>query len=237
MGFVEVADRRRPRVQRPGIQCCPPVIDRRVRDVCEHHVGVEVGVTGPGGPVPERGTDEPVAVEHRRAAGAAPDATRDLFEDLHRRSHRGVGRVADLVRHLPITEGVEELSHYRAVLEVSPKNALAMNNLAWLLVKQAKPGGLAMAQQANQTAPDKAQLLDTLAMAQAADGQLAQAVQTQKKAVERAPQDPNMRLQLARLYLKADNKAFARAELEEVSSLGDKFPDQAQVRDLLKQAR
>ncbi len=127
--------------------------------------------------------------------------------------------------------------HYRAVLEASPKNALAMNNLAWLLVKQAKPGGLAMALQANELAPDRAQLLDTLAMAQAAEGQLEQAVETQKKAVARAPKDPHMRLQLARLYLKADNKAFARAELEEVSSLGDKFPDQAQVRDLLKQAR
>ena len=98
--LVEVADRRRPRVQRPRVERRPPVVDRRVRHVRDHDMGVEVRVTGPRGAVAERGTDEPVTVEHRRAAGTATDPARHLLEDLHRLPDRSVGGVADLVRHL-----------------------------------------------------------------------------------------------------------------------------------------
>jgi len=127
--------------------------------------------------------------------------------------------------------------HYRAVLQASPQHAVAMNNVAWLLVQQGKPGALDMANKANALAPDRAVILDTLASAQAAEGQLPAAVETQKRAVALAPKDANLRLALARFLLKSDKKALALAELEELSGLGDKFASQADVRDLMKQAR
>ncbi len=128
-------------------------------------------------------------------------------------------------------------SHYRAVLQVVPDNAMAMNNIAWILASQGKPGGVALATKANELSPGQAAVLDTLALAQAAEGQMKEAVETQKRAIALAPNDPALKLSLARVYLKSGEKAFARAELEDLAKLGDKFADQAQVKDLLQQVR
>jgi putative PEP-CTERM system TPR-repeat lipoprotein len=123
---------------------------------------------------------------------------------------------------------------YRSVLELQPGNALAMNNVAWLLVKQGKPGALAMAEKANSLLPDRAPLLDTLASALAAEKQLKKAIETQKRAISRNPQDASLKLNLAKLFLQDNQKPEARAELEDLARLGDRFPAQAEVAALLK---
>jgi len=125
-------------------------------------------------------------------------------------------------------------SHYKTVLELQPKNALAMNNLAWLMVRQGKPGAVAMAEQANTLLPDRAPLLDTLAMALAAEKQFPRAIETQKKAIQRNPKDPGLQLGLARLYIQSGDKAQARTELQSLAKLGDKFRGQGEVAELLK---
>jgi predicted Zn-dependent protease len=109
-----------------------------------------------------------------------------------------------------------------------------MNNIAWLLVKQNKPGAVALAEKANELAPGRSQLLDTLATALAADNQVPKALEAQKKAVAAAPKDPGMQLNLARLYLKSGDKAQARTELLELAKLGDRFAAQAEVSELMK---
>jgi cellulose synthase operon protein C len=125
-------------------------------------------------------------------------------------------------------------TQYRAVLALQPENALALNNLAWLMVKQGKPGGVALAEKANQLLPDRAPLLDTLATALEADNQLPKAIETQKRAVGLDPKDASMTLRLAKLYIKAGEKDRARAELMTLSKLGEKFGGQAEVASLLK---
>jgi putative PEP-CTERM system TPR-repeat lipoprotein len=127
--------------------------------------------------------------------------------------------------------------YYKAVIAVQPDNALAMNNVAWLLVKQSKTGAVALAERANELAPGRAQLLDTLATALAADNQVAKALDVQKKAVAAAPKDPGMRLNLARLYLKSGDKSLARTELQELGRLSDKFAGQTEVSELMKAAQ
>jgi cellulose synthase operon protein C len=128
-------------------------------------------------------------------------------------------------------------THYRQVLEVDPDNALAMNNIAWILATQGKPGAVAMANKANELAPDRPPVLDTLALALAAEGQLPRAVEAQKRALALAPNEASFKLALAKLYLKSGEKSLARSELEDISRLGDKFANQAQVQELLQQAR
>ncbi len=125
-------------------------------------------------------------------------------------------------------------SKYREVLKVQPNNALALNNVAWLLVKQGKPGALPLAEKATQVLPDRAQLLDTLSAAQEAENQLPKAVETQLRAVTLAPADGMLSLRLARLYIKQGDKPKARAALEDLAKRGDKFPAQAEVGALLK---
>jgi putative PEP-CTERM system TPR-repeat lipoprotein len=122
---------------------------------------------------------------------------------------------------------------YRRVIELQPDNAVALNNVAWLMVKANKPGAVAMAEQANALRPDQPALMDTLAMALAADKKLDQALELQKKALTLAPDSPVIKLGLARLYVQGGQKAQARELLEPLSQLGDKFQDHTEVKTLL----
>jgi cellulose synthase operon protein C len=91
-----------------------------------------------------------------------------------------------------------------------------------------------MAEQALAIAPDRPAMLDTLALAQESAGQLAQAVHTQKRAVELNPRDPSLRLRLAQLHLKNGDTSDARDLLEPLSRLGPSFSGHAEALGLLK---
>ena len=124
--------------------------------------------------------------------------------------------------------------HYRQVIELQPRNALAYNNVAWLMATAGRPGAVAMAEKANELLPERAPLLDTLATALAAENQVSKAVEVQRRALAHSPNDPGLRLKLARHLAKAGKKDQARAELETLQKLGTKFGGQAEVAALLK---
>ena len=60
------------------------------------------------------------------------------------------------------------------------------------------------------------------------------AIETQLRAVRLSVNDPTMTMRLAKLYIKSGDKARAKAELESLAKLGDKYPGQAEVASLLK---
>jgi predicted Zn-dependent protease len=124
-------------------------------------------------------------------------------------------------------------AHYRSVLEIQPENVLALNNVAWLMAQQKQPGALALAEKANQLAPNQPALMDTLAYVLALEKQPQRAVELQKKAMAQAPQNNGLRLTLAKIYLENGDKVNARAELDTLAKLGDKFGAQAEVTRLL----
>ncbi len=123
---------------------------------------------------------------------------------------------------------------YRKVVEMQPRNALALNNVAWLMVKQGRTGAVAVAQQANDILPGRTPLMDTLAIALAAENQVGKAIEVQKSALLRSPSDPVLKLTLAKLLIKSGDKPYAKAELEDLAKLGEKFRDHAEVTSLLK---
>lgn len=125
---------------------------------------------------------------------------------------------------------------YAEVLARQPENTIAMNNQAYVLALQKKPGAVALAEQALKRAPKSPAVMDTLAFTLAADKQLPRAIEVQGQAVAAAPEAPQFRLQLARLQLQAGDKTAARSELEKLAKLGPAFPRQAEVAELLKQA-
>lgn len=126
---------------------------------------------------------------------------------------------------------------YREVLAARPKHLLALNNLAYALATQKKPGAVAAAEQAVALAPDSAPFLDTLAFCLAAEKEWSKAIKSQKRAIELAPAAPQYRLQLARLHLAAGDKSDAVDELKKLQQLGSAFPRQAEVEALLKSAK
>lgn len=123
---------------------------------------------------------------------------------------------------------------YRQVIQLQPNNALALNNVAWLMVQQGKPGAVEYAEKANLLLPGRPPLMDTLASALAADKQVPRALELQKQAVERAPEDGSLRMNLAKLYLASEQKGMARSELEKIERMGRKYPNQEEVAKLLK---
>lgn len=120
------------------------------------------------------------------------------------------------------------------VLSQRPDAPLALNNLAWVLASRGKPGAVAYAQKAAELLPNRPAVMDTLALALAADKQLPKALEIQKKAIEIAPGDMGLRLNLAKIAIQAGDKALARAELDRLAAQGTKLSYHAEVTRLLK---
>jgi putative PEP-CTERM system TPR-repeat lipoprotein len=124
--------------------------------------------------------------------------------------------------------------HYRDVLKLQPENALALNNVAWLLATMKKPGAVAMAEKAVALLPDRPVIMDTLALALASEGQKDKAVDIMRQALRLEEKSPQLRLNLAKLLINAGDKAGAKVELETLAKLGEKFANQSEVSVLLK---
>ncbi len=125
--------------------------------------------------------------------------------------------------------------NYAAVVKLQPNNAVAYNNLAWVTGKLGKDGAIAHAEKANTLAPNQPAFIDTLAMLLSAKGEHAKATELQTKALALQPHNQLFRLNLAKIHIGGGKKDLARKELDELAKLGDKFPQQAEVVELLKQ--
>jgi putative PEP-CTERM system TPR-repeat lipoprotein len=123
---------------------------------------------------------------------------------------------------------------YRQILAVQPNDAIALNNLASVLVQQGKSGALEFAQRAQQLLPDQPPIMDTLASALAAANQLSKAIEWQQKAVQKAPTTPVYRLNLAKLHLKAGDRGAARADLDALAKLSPSPSVKAESESLQK---
>jgi putative PEP-CTERM system TPR-repeat lipoprotein len=123
---------------------------------------------------------------------------------------------------------------YAEIVKMQPDNAVAQNNMAVILGKLNKPDALAYAEKANALQPKQPAFMDTLATLLAESGQVDKAIELQKRALELQPGNHALRLNMARLFLRAGQKSHARRELEQLAKLGDRFP-QSQVERLKKE--
>ena len=127
------------------------------------------------------------------------------------------------------------VGHYKVLLETQPDNPVLLNNIAWVTGQQKGPDAIEFAEKANKLSPNQPAFMDTLAMLLAEKGDTARALELLAKAVELAPQAASVRLNLAKVLLKAGKKADAKKHLDELAKLGDKFQAQAEVAQLLKE--
>lgn len=123
--------------------------------------------------------------------------------------------------------------HYEKSLELRADQPLLLNNLAWIALQQ---GAVDKAEQqaraALKLAPAEAPLHDTLSAILSSKGQHEPAIAAQRDALQR-DSNPIFRVGLARRLLAAGRKDAARDELLAVQQLGDRYPGQAEVRELL----
>lgn len=172
-----------------------------------------------------------------RAAGKAIDAQR--FESSWQKEHpNDAAFVAYLGEQaLARNDYIAAEQHYKTVLELQPSNSMAMNNLAWAKGQLKKDGALELAERANILSPRQPAMMDTLAMLLAENGDFKRAIEVQSKALELQPGNASLRLNLAKIYFQAGDKARALAELEALGKLGDRFPAQAEVTTMLRLLR
>ena len=107
----------------------------------------------------------------------------------------------------------EAMGIFAAMNELSPGNALVLNNLAWAAnqVKDAK--ALEYAEQAQRLAPDSPAILDTLGMIQIDRGETDKGLANLQRAVTLGPELAPLRLNLAKSYARLTRKEDARKEL------------------------
>lgn len=123
--------------------------------------------------------------------------------------------------------------YFARATKIEPENASALNNLAWSLLKQRKPGALDVARKAASLAREILPIQETLMLALDDAGQLDEAIAVAQRLTQKAPEAPAYRLALARLYVKNGKPELARPHLEALATLGDKFSGRDEVQRLL----
>lgn len=183
----------------------------------------------------KRPSDEMVVKLHNAMKAASQSAEADKLADEWLAKHPDSPAFNIYLGELAIGQRDYERAerHLRRVIATQPSNALVLNNLAWVLLRAGKPGALEMGEKALALAPDAEAVLDTMAEIHAGSGQLDKALALQKRALERSPNLPILRLHLAQYLIKKGQKAEARVELERLVALGSGFPAQDEVRKLL----
>jgi len=124
---------------------------------------------------------------------------------------------------------------FKSVLRVKPRSLEALNNAAYVMAQMKKPGAVALAEQAVKLAPNRPPLLDTLALAYAAEGQMKRALELQGQVVATSPDLPDYRFTLAQLQLQSGDKDAARENLVKLSKYGRAFSRHEEVSRLLKE--
>ena len=94
-----------------------------------------------------------------------------------------------------------------------------------------------LAEKALKLAPQQPGIMDTLGVLLAEKGEVTRGLDLLRKANGLAPKNASIRLNLAKVLVKAGKKDEARKELEELVKLGDKFPAQGEVKDLLEKTK
>ena len=108
----------------------------------------------------------------------------------------------------------EGVATFRKVLESYPDYVPALNDLAWALQGQDLKQALALAERAHQLQSDNAAVLDTLGTLRAKGGDLSGGAQLVRRAVELAPDHPQIQLNLGRILVQQKKHAEARVVLE-----------------------
>jgi len=133
---------------------------------------------------------------------------------------------------------------YQKALEISPQNALASNNLAYVMLET---GGsidvaLSLAQTARRGMPDSPNAADTLGWIMYQKGAYKTAVDLMQEALRLAdksgaPEDAEVHYHLGMAYQKLDQPRLAKQQLERVLKVNPNYVHAAEVRKQLGQLK
>ncbi|WP_018413008.1 XrtA/PEP-CTERM system TPR-repeat protein PrsT [Methyloversatilis thermotolerans] len=126
------------------------------------------------------------------------------------------------------------VARYQKINALAPDNVLVLNNLAWGLMKLNNPSALSYAERAYRRAGNNPAVLDTYGQVLISADKKAEGLAMLRRAVEKAPQANDVRLNLARALVQGGLKDEARPHLEKLAALGRNYPGSAEAAALLK---
>jgi Tfp pilus assembly protein PilF len=177
-----------------------------------------------------------LALAHLDIAEGKGDAARKSLSALiDRKAGRAEAHV--MLASLDSNAGNQDaaIEHYRRVLEIDPRNAITLNNLAYLLAEKASQPDEALkyAEQAKEIAPASSEVDDTLGWIYYRKGNYPTAVKyletaTANKYLETATANSRMAVRkyhLAMAYLKAGDLKRGQQTLAAALKIDSKLPE------------
>ncbi|MAN51412.1 MULTISPECIES: tetratricopeptide repeat protein [unclassified Marinimicrobium] len=118
----------------------------------------------------------------------APDAVPEILQQWERAAPESRGRLLFMAEEYQRQgDEVAAITAYERLLANNPNDAIALNNLAWMLKDRDVERALALAKQAAELQPDSAPILDTYGWILHLSGDRAAALRQLERAVELAP--------------------------------------------------
>jgi len=168
-----------------------------------------------------RGTLERAAASYQKMIQQYPQDVRGYIL---------LGSVEEKRGNLPRAE-----EQYTKALQIQPENALAANNLAFLMIERGGNADLALthAQTARKGLPESPNIADTLAWIYYKRGLYGLAVDLLQEAVKKAPENPTYHYHLGLAYQKSNDKVRARTHLEKAIQIRPDYPKAGEIRKAL----
>lgn len=125
--------------------------------------------------------------------------------------------------------------HYRDILELEPDHVTVLNNLAWVLNELGDPKALEYAERATTLAPNVPTVIDTHGWILVQQGNAKRGLELLREASGLDPEDPEIRLHLAKALLKTGDKPAAKSELETLAVKGNASRARTEAQQMLKE--
>ena len=126
---------------------------------------------------------------------------------------------------------------YTYILERDPKNALAANNLSWILVQSGKPAdlneALRLAQIAKDKFPEDARIADTLGYVFLKKGLVENALAQFQLAAEKLPEEPAINYHMALALVELSRNPEAREYVEKALDSETPFDEREAAQELM----
>ena len=168
----------------------------------------------------------------RKVAGL-PDATQPLTRHLEKNPLNAEIRTFLAQAYQVEGDNQSAINEYRTVLDTSPENHVALNNLAWTYFVVDDPRAEETAQRAYEVAPDDGSVIDTLGWILLQKGELDDGVSLLRKAAATSSDNLTIRYHLAVGLAKQGKDAEALGILESVLQSEGNFTNRDEAEKLL----
>lgn len=162
-------------------------------------------------------------------------AATELLEQMHAKTPADAS-VRSMLAELHLRQGkeTEAMAQYEAIVAAQPRNALALNNLAWLYAKRKDKRALPYAETANRAAPGSRDIQDTLGQLLVENNDANRGVWLLRTARANGLDSIETTLSLARGLVQLKRPDEAKAVLRLAMEKGS-AADKAKAGDLMKQ--